>query len=386
VVTLALEALGEPGVRSGIDVLERHAFAELRGHRVALLTNQTGRDRAGRSTFSLLAHAPDVTLVAIFTPEHGLTGDVDRRIADGREPSTGLPIHSLYGDHLRPTEADLRGVDTLVVELADVGARFFTFETTLGYALEAAAAHGIRVMVLDRPNPLGGVAIEGPLLDAGRESFVAYHRLPLRHGMTLGELARLFNAERRIGADLTVIPVEGWRRADDLDAAGLSWRNPSPNLRSLAAAFAYPGLALLETTAVSVGRGTPRPFEVIGAPYVDGATLAAALEREGLPGVRFTKTRFCPTSSAFEDEECGGVELTLTDRARFESVRTGVAIARALHALYPEPWHPRDMMLLGHAATFRAIMEGDSLAAIASRWETDVAAFRAARAPYLLYP
>ncbi len=313
-------------VLTGVDVLEREGFARLRGRRVGLVTNLSGKDRRGERTADVLRAAPGVTLVALFSPEHGLGGGGDGAVADGRDARTGLPVYSLYGKRTRPAPEQLRGLDTLVFDLADAGARWFTYETTLAYVLETAAEHHLKVVVLDRPNPLGGVAVEGPVLEPGRTSFIGYHPLPVRHGMTLGELAGLFNREHPIGADLEVVRVEGWRRAQLLDATGLAWIDPSPNLRSLDEALLYPGVGLLEATNVSVGRGTPLPFEQIGAPWIDGPRLAAALAEQRLPGVRFTATSFTPESSAFAGQRCEGVRIR--DRGS-RALRAGARRPRA---------------------------------------------------------
>jgi len=322
----------------------------------------------------------------MFSPEHGLTGDLDRAVSDGTDERTRLPVYSLYGRRQRPTAAELVGIDTLVCDLQDVGTRFYTYATTLGYALEAAAENRIRVVVLDRPNPVDGVTMEGPVLDAGRESFTACHRVPVRHGMTLGELARMFVGERHLATDLTVIPVEGWRRSDRWADTGLPWVNPSPNLRSAAANLLYPGFGLLETTNVSVGRGTDRPFEHLGAPWIDGPRLAAALEQAALPGVHFVPVRFTPTSSTHAGGDCGGVELRVDDPTRFESVRTGIEVARQLRRLYPSVWQSKPYLtLLGHQAAFDALERGEPTDPVVATWQAELAEFRARRAKYLLY-
>jgi uncharacterized protein YbbC (DUF1343 family) len=376
-----------PKVLNGIDVLERDGFAHLRGRRVGLVTNPTGLDARGVPTVDLLSSAPGVTLVALFSPEHGLRGTEDSAVGDSRDARTNLPVFSLYGKRNRPTDAQLQGLDTLVFDLADAGARFYTFETTLGYLLEAAAAHHLRMVVLDRPNPIGGVAVEGPVLEAGSTSFIGYHPVPVRHGMTLGELAQLWNRERRIGADLQVVRMEGWRRAELFDATGIAWVNPSPNLRSVDEALAYPGLGLLESTNLSVGRGTPHPFEQIGAPWIDGVRLAKALGDAGLQGVRFVATAFTPTTNVYAGEACEGVSLRIEDRERFEPVRTGMTIATTLLHLYPTAWKAKAMQTqLGHAPTFAALVRGDSPDSIVASWEKDRAAFLAIRKKYLLYP
>jgi uncharacterized protein YbbC (DUF1343 family) len=393
VATLAAEAVGyrpsadsRPPCLTGIDVLERDGFAPLKGRRVGLVTNHSGRDRDGRATIDLLHHAEGVTLVALFSPEHGIRGTADAKVADTRDEKTGLPVYSLYGSRQRPTADTLRGIDTLVYDIQDAGCRYYTYISTLGYVLEAAAANQRKVVVLDRPNPIGGVAVEGPVLDPGRESFVAYHALPVRHGLTVGELARLFNAERKIGADLEVVRMEGWRRGDLYDRTNLDWVNPSPNLRSLTEALLYPGIGLLETTNVSVGRGTDRPFEWVGAPWLDGRRLAAELRGEGLPGVRFVPLRLTPAASVHQGKECGGVQLIVDDWATFRPVDTGLAVACALRRLYPDAWDVDKFdRLLGHKATWEAVKRGVPWRELQRGWQPDLERFRERRRPYLLY-
>jgi uncharacterized protein YbbC (DUF1343 family) len=382
------------GVLTGIDVLARDRFAALRGRRVGLVTNHTGLDRDGRATIDLLFEASrerprseGFTLVALFSPEHGIRGALDEKVGDGKDEKTGLPIYSLYGERRKPTAQTLKDIDTLVYDIQDAGCRFYTYISTLGLVMEAAAEHKVRVVVLDRPNPLGGVAIAGPMLDEGRESFVGYHRLPVRHGLTVGELARLYNAERKLGCDLQVIPMEGWRRGDLFDITGLRWVNPSPNLRGLTAALLYPGTGLLETTNVSVGRGTDRPFEWVGAPWLDGRRLAEALRAEALPGVRFVPLRLTPIASVHKDKACDGVQIIIDDWSRFEPLRTGMALACALRKLHPDDWKiDRYDILLGHKATFEGLKRGATWQELEKEWQADVARFRERRRAYLLYP
>jgi uncharacterized protein YbbC (DUF1343 family) len=372
---------------TGIDVLVREKFARLKGRRVGLVTNHTGRDQDGRSTIDLLHKAEGVTLVALFSPEHGIRGALDEKVPDGKDEKTGLPVYSLYGERYRPTAEMLRGIDTLVYDIQDAGCRFYTYETTLGHVLEAASANGIKVVVLDRPNPIGGVAVEGPVRDAGREAFIAYHDLPVRHGLTVGELAGLFRAERHLRCDLEVVRLEGWRRGDLYDRTGLEWVSPSPNLRSLPAALLYPGVGLLETTNVSVGRGTERPFEWVGAPWIDGRRLARALAEEGLPGVRFVPVRQTPTYSTHKGKACGGVQLIVDDWCRFQPVATGIAFAVTLRRLYPDDWQvARFDDLLRHRATWAAVKDGTPWRDIVQSWEVDRRRFLERRRPYLLYP
>src|SRR5262245_12394475 len=302
------EMLGEKSALNGIDALKRDGFASLKDKRVGLITNQTGRDRDGDSTIDLLHKAPGVKLVALFSPEHGIRGALDQsNITNSTDEKTGLPIYSLYGETKTPTAEMLKEIDTLVFDIQDVGARFYTYISTLGLALEAAAKNKKSFVVLDRVNPINGQDVEGPLADPDKLTFTAHHPIPVRHGMTVGELALLFNKERNINADLHVVRVEDWRRSQWLDSTGLAWINPSPNMRSLTEATLYPGVCLLEPTNVSVGRGTDTPFEVIGAPWIDGRKLAEALNNAKLPGVRFAPVRFTPKSSVHKDAECGGV-------------------------------------------------------------------------------
>src|SRR5256714_1997264 len=309
-----------PKVLTGIDVLERDGFKQLAGMRVGLVTNHTGRDRAGRTTIDVLHKAPGVKLVALFSPEHGIRGLADEKISDSKDEQTGLPIYSLYGETRRPRPEQLKDLDALVFDIQDIGTRFYTYISTVGLVMEEAAKSHLPVFVLDRPDPIGGVEVEGPIADADKLSFTAYHTIPVRHGMTIGELAQLFNQERHVGCDLHVIKMEGWERAMWLDETNLTWVNPSPNMRSLTEASLYPGIGLLETTNVSVGRGTDTPFEVVGAPWIDGQQLAAYLNSRRTAGVRFVPVRFTPQSSVFKNEECGGVNVIITDRARFRPV------------------------------------------------------------------
>jgi uncharacterized protein YbbC (DUF1343 family) len=374
-------------VLTGIDVLAKEDFRRLQGRRVGLVTNHTGVDRQGRTTIDLLYGAKGVTLVALFSPEHGIRGAVEAKVADSKDEKTGLPIYSLYGERRTPSAETLQGIDTLVFDIQDAGCRFYTYISTLGYVLEAAAEHKLRVVVLDRPNPIGGLAVQGPVLDSGRESFIAYHALPVRHGMTVGELARLFNAERKLGADLEVICMEGWHRGDFYDRTGLHWINPSPNLRSLTEALLYPGIGLLETTNVSVGRGTDRPFEWVGAPWLDGRRLATALARENLPGVRFVPLRRTPVASVYKGESCDGVQLIVDDWVRFEPLSAGLGFASVLRKLYPDVWrveHYDD--LLRHRATWEGLKRGVDWRELEQTWQPELQRFRETRRHYLIYP
>ena len=373
-------------VLNGIDVLARGGFKELQGLRVGLITNHTGRDRAGRQTIDVLREAPGVKLTALFSPEHGIRGEADEKVSDSKDEKTGLPVYSLYGETRRPKPEQLKDLDALVFDIQDVGARFYTYTSTLGYAMEEAAKARIPVFVLDRPNPVGGLEVEGPVADADKLSFTAYQQIPVRHGMTVGELARLFNEERKLGCDLRVVKMENWRRGMWLDATGQTWVNPSPNMRSLTEATLYPGVGLLETTNVSVGRGTDTPFELVGAPWLDGRKLATYLNGRSLPGVRFVPVRFTPRASVFKDQECGGVNLVVTDRARFRPVRTGLELAVALRRLYPEDWKVEDYRrLLVNDDTLERVRRADEPESIERAWQPGLAEFRRVRACALLY-
>ncbi len=397
-------------VRVGIDVLEEQGFAPLRGKRVGLITNQTGRTSDGRRTVDVLAAAEGVKLVALFSPEHGLEGQVSEGGVGGSlDAHTGLRVYSLYGKTRRPTEEMLKGIDVLVFDIQDAGVRFFTYETTMAYAMEEAAKRGIEFVVLDRPNPLGGVAVNGPMLDADRLSFEGYFPLPLRHGMTMGELAQLFNVEKKIGAKLTVVPmkgwprtqpggeptpephqsargwVRGWRREMWFDETGLEWVNPSPNLRSLAGNTLYPAVELLRAGGVSVGRGTPTPFELFGAPWMDADMLAAYLEARHIPGVRFHAVRFTPTEDVHANQICRGVRLEVTDREKLDVGRLGVELISALGKLHPEKFQiEKCIRLLGSKKTLGRLRAGDDPAEIVEEWQK-LEAFHALRVRYLLY-
>ncbi len=374
-------------VLTGIDVLEAEGFARLRGKHVGLVTNQTGRARSGATTIDLLAHANGVTLVALFSPEHGIRGELDEAVSSSRDEKTGLPIYSLYGDTRRPTDAMLAGIDALVVDLQDAGARFYTYETTTAYVIEEAARRRIPVTILDRPNPIDGFEVEGPVQDDAATGFTGYFPMPIRHGLTLGEFARLFNGERNAGAALDVVAMKNWRRDDWFDATGLTWVNPSPNMRTLNAATLYPGIGAIEATNVSVGRGTDTPFEQIGAPWIDGAALAASLNARRIPGVRFYPVTFTPARGAkYGGDACHGVFMVVVDRDALRPVRLGVEIASALWKAYGSVFElDGARTLLGSAATIEKIRGGEDPVAIARSWSGDEARWRTTRAKYLLY-
>jgi uncharacterized protein YbbC (DUF1343 family) len=370
---------GGADTNNGIENLIAQRYAPLRGLRLGLITNQTGIDRSGNPTIDLLRSAPGVTLVALFSPEHGIRGADDAKVSDSRDDVTGLPIYSLYGESRKPKPEQLAGLDALVFDIQDVGARFYTYIATMGLAMEAASEARIKFIVLDRVNPIGGAAFEGPLL-RGDTDFVAWHPIVIRHGMTVGELAQMFKAERHIDVDLTVIPLQHWKREWFQDESGLPWINTSPNMRSLTAATLYPGIGIVER-AVSVGRGTPTPFELIGAPYIDGAVLSRELTALALPGIAFEAVDFTPTASVFEGKACHGVRFTLTDRKAFKPVMTGVAIASVLRRLYPNDFEIEKLRtLLRDPWTLEMIRDGGTIS-----WSADEAEFAARRAKYLLY-
>ncbi len=372
---------------NGIDVLVRDNFAKLKGRRVGLITNHTGKDRRGNSTIDLLFKAPDVKLVALFSPEHGIRGALDQeKITNSTDEKTGLPIFSLYSETRKPTDEMLKNLDMLVFDIQDIGARFYTFVSTMGLAMEAAAKNKVKFVVLDRINPINGSDVEGPLADADKLSFIAHHRIPIRHGMTVGELAHLFNAERNINAELQIVKVENWRRREWFDETGMTWINPSPNMRSLTQATLYPGVCLLEPTNVSVGRGTDTPFEVIGAPYIDGQKLAAALNAATLPGVRFIPMRFTPTTSVNQGLDCGGVNIIITNRETFEPVLTGLEIAAQIHKLYPKEFNVEKFnRLLVNDNIYNAFKQGGEAKALRQIWQSELEQFKAIRQKYLLY-
>ena len=393
--TAARRLAGRNGtVQTGIDVLESHNFEALRAatgkKKVGLLTNQTGVDSQGRRTIDVLAHADGVSLDAIFSPEHGVTGTLDTTdVGNTKDEATGIPVYSVYGatDAARHPPLDvLKQLDAVVVDIQDAGTRFYTYETTLGYFLEAAAKAGIEIIVLDRPNPITGSFVQGPISDAGHESFVEYYPIPVRHGMTMGELAKMFNAERNLNAKLAVVPMEGWMRGDWFDSTGLTWINPSPNLRSLAEATLYPGVALVEGTNVSVGRGTDTPFELLGAPWIKGKELAQYLNARNISGVRFVPVSFTPSSGAYEGQKCEGVNIILLERNAFDAPELGIELASALHKLYPEAFHMERMIeLLGNQSVYDAISHGEDPQRIAEDWREHLEKFEQLRQKYLIY-
>jgi uncharacterized protein YbbC (DUF1343 family)/CubicO group peptidase (beta-lactamase class C family) len=381
-------------VQTGIDVLEAHNFDVLSASagkkKIGLLTNQTGVDIQGRRAIDVLARAPGISLDAIFSPEHGVTGEVDTTdIANSKDAATGVPVYSVYGAkdaQRRPSVDVLKTLDAVVFDVHDVGSHFYTYEATLGYFLEAAAKAGIEMIVLDRPNPITGSFVQGAIPDPGRESFVNYFPVPVRHGMTMGELAKMFNSERNINARLTVIPMDGWMRGDWYDSTGLPWINPSPNMRSLTEATLYPGVGLVEGTNVSVGRGTDTPFELLGAPWIKGKELTQYLNARNISGVRFVPITFTPSASNYSGQKCEGVNIFVTERNALDSGELGIELASALHKLYPEQYHmDRLIELLANQSVYDAIASGQDPRRIADDWRESLEKFMQVRQKYLIY-
>jgi uncharacterized protein YbbC (DUF1343 family) len=373
-------------VQSGLDFLEVQKFTPLRGKHVGLITNHTGIDFQGRTAVDLLAHAPGVQVVALFSPEHGIAGHAQDGVKSSKAASTGLPIFSLYGEHPRPTDKMLEGIDALVFDVQDAGVRFYTYITTMGYCMEEAAKHNIAFYVLDRPNPIGGEIVEGPLLDPDKTSFVAYYPLPVRYGLTIGELAQFFNTENHINAELHVIPIKNWHRNYFYESTGLRWIPPSPNLRTIKGSIVYPGLEILQNAGVSVGRGTEAPFEEFGAPWMDGEEVAAELNSRNLPGVRFADHPFIPVSGLYAGTRCGGVGVKVTDRAAVRSVRIALETAAILQRKYPSHFEiAKILFLLGNEEALRQLQAGTAPEQIVASWAKDLAAYDQVRRKYFLY-
>ena len=373
-------------VLTGLDVLEAQKFAPLRGKHVGLITNHTGVDAQGRSNVDLLAHAPGVQLVALFSPEHGLAGRNNENVASSKDAATGLPVYSLYGDTRRPTDEMLQGIDALVFDIQDAGVRFYTYTVTMAYCMEEAAKRKISFFVLDRPNPMGGEIVEGPMLDPDKTSFVAYYPLPVRYGLTIGELAQFFNAENHIGADLHVIAMRNWHRNYFFESSGIKWIPPSPALRTTKGSILYPGIEILQDSGVSVGRGTQAPFEEFGAPWMDGDAVAAALNQRHLPGLRFESKSFIPIGGPHSGERCGGVSIRVTDRFVVRSMRMGLEIAEILQKLYPKEFDTDKLVvLLGNADTVQQIKDNVPPEKIVASWSEALTTYDQVRRKYFLY-
>jgi uncharacterized protein YbbC (DUF1343 family) len=375
-------------VRTGLDVLAEANFAQLQGRHVGLITNHTGVDRQWNTAIDLLAKAPGVKLVALFSPEHGLRGTEDRSVPSSVDEKTGLPVYSLYAERQkRPTDEMLKGIDTLVFDIQDIGARFYTYSTTLAYTMEEAAKHHIKYVVLDRPNPINGMRVEGPALEPKHTSFAGYFAgMPTRHGMTVGELAKMFNEEKKIGADLQVIPMHGWRRWYWFDETGLPWIAPSPNMRNLNEAILYPAVATLEGSNISVGRGTDMPFEVLGAPWVDGSQLAKKVLATRIAGLRVYPIRFVPKAKPFANELCGGIFIMVVERDSFDVAHTMLALISALYDLYPNKLQiDKILPLLGREALLKQLKAGTKVRDLFAAVDADEDEFKKIRERYLIY-
>jgi uncharacterized protein YbbC (DUF1343 family) len=386
-------------VRPGLDQFVANPPDWARGKRLGLITNVAGIDSRGRNNVDLLAGDTRFKLTALFAFEHGLRGDAPagQAIADGTDPKTGLPVYSLYGEVREPTAEMLAGIDVLMYDVQDVGARPYTRVSTMALSMKAAAAKGIPFAVLDRPNPIGGTIVEGPVLDPAFASFVGMYPIPLRHGMTVGELARMYNTRFGIGATLYVVPVEGWRREMTLDVTGLRYIPPSPNLRRLEAAVLYPGTVLLEGTNLSEGRGTEMPFEQTGAPWIQPNVVIRELESLGLPGVRFEAVHIPVAADGrrFPGTTIPGVRLVVTDRARYRAVRTAMLLIDTIHRLYPNEfaWSAsnqrepsmRTVDRLAGTDRFRTAVDAGTLRPLLDEWDRQADAFRSVREPFLMY-
>jgi uncharacterized protein YbbC (DUF1343 family) len=373
-------------VLTGIDVLEAEDFRSLRGRQIGLITNIAGQDGSGRRTIDVMRGALGSGLRVLFSPEHGLAADLNTQVTSGIDAPTGLRVYSLYGGTLRPTAEMLAGLDTLVVDLQDVGARFYTYSTTMAYAMEAASENGLEIYILDRPDPITADAVQGPVLDPALTSFTGYMPMPVRHGMTMGELARMFNAEGQLSAKLHVVAMRYYGRRAWFDQTGLRWIGPSPNLQRLAGVTLYPGVALLEGAAISVGRGTATPFELLGAPWISGASLAAYMEKRAIAGVRFTPADFTPTASNFSGVACHGIRIRVTDRDVLDTPRLGIELIVALARLYPGKLNLDTMLgMIGSPPVMEALKGNLEPVEVARIWQPALASFMLTRAKYIQY-
>lgn len=377
-----------PTVKTGLDVLAEKGYRFLKGRRVGLICNHSAINSRGEHIIALFGGQSAFHLVALFSPEHGLKGVVEKRIASGVHPETGLKVYSLYGETRRPTEENLNGIDTLVFDIQDIGARFYTYISTMAMCMEEAAKHKIKFVVLDRPNPITGTRAGGPVLHKNYEGrFISYFPLPVMHGMTVGELARMFNNEFGIHCELTVVRMRGWRRRMWFDETGLPWINPSPNIRNLVAATLYPGFGIIERTNMSVGRGTLSPFELYGAPWIDGMNLAQQMNRVGLPGLQFTPAEFTPERSAFAGEKCSGVRVVLTDRSKLDCLRAGLAFVDTIYRSHGDAFEiERIAPMIGDPTVADKIKAGVPVGKIIGDWQPRLRRFMKRRERYLLYP
>jgi uncharacterized protein YbbC (DUF1343 family) len=377
-----------PRVKTGLDMLVETGFRPLRGCRVGVICNHTSINSRGVHILSLFREQKEFDLVSLFAPEHGLWGNLDEKVPSGIDARTGLKFHSLYGETRRPTADALKEIDTLVFDIQDVGARFYTYISTMAMCMEEAARHDVRFVVLDRPNPISGRYVGGPVLDESYEGrFISYFPMPAAHGMTVGELARMFNREFGIRCDLTVIKIQGWRRRMWFDETGLPWRSPSPNMRNLAAAALYPGFGIVEQTNLSVGRGTIAPFELYGAPWLEGKKLAGEMNRKNLSGLHFVPVEFTPDSSRFAGEICSGVRVVVTDRNQLDVVRAGMLFVETIYGLYGDTFAVKAIgPMIGDPAAAAKIKEGIAGDEIIAAWRPRLRQFLRQRQRYLLYP
>jgi uncharacterized protein YbbC (DUF1343 family) len=376
-----------PKVRAGLDVLEGEDFARLKGKRVGLITNHSGMDHRGQHIFDLMLKSKNVKIVALFAPEHGFKGSADQLLKDQKEEKTGMTIYSLYGKTNRPTKEMLKDVDVLVFDIQDIGARFYTYISTMAMCMEEAAKNKIKFIVLDHPNPIGGIEVDGPIQDEGLYGkFTSYFPMPVKHGMTIGELAWMFNEHFGIWCDLEVVKMEGWKRTMYFDETGQPWVNPSPNIRNVTQEILYPGFALTEGTNVSVGRGTDTPFEIYGAPYINAEQLTEEMRSRNLPGLAFEPVSFTPTSSIFQKQQCNGFRVRITDRNAVQIVPAGLHLIDALYKLYPETYKLNDVYgLVGSQAVMDMLKARKPVAEIVQSYQPALRKFIEMREKYLLY-
>jgi len=383
---LCLSVQGQ--VLTGIEVLKRENFKPLEGRKIGIITNQTGVDNEGNRIIDLLVKAPNLKVLKLFSPEHGLYGKKDEKVGDMVDEASGLKVMSLYGETRRPTAAMLSGIDTLVFDIQDVGARYYTYTTTMGICMEEAAKHHLHFVVLDRPNPVTGLIVDGPLADQKHLGFTAFRPIPVSHGMTVGELAKLYNEHFKVGCDLTVIEMQGWKRNMWWEDTGVKWINPSPNMRSPTEALLYLGVGIMEATNISVGRGTDTPFEVFGAPWVKSNDLASALNELKLPGLKFEAHDFTPVNTVHKhnNASCGGVKIIVTDREKVRPVEAGVALAWTLEKLYPKEYeYPKLVNLLQNGVAADKIKSLGDPREAGKIWAKDLAEFKKAREKCLIY-
>ncbi|MEM4256694.1 MAG: DUF1343 domain-containing protein, partial [Thermoplasmata archaeon] len=373
-------------VHTGIDVLRDNNFKDLSGLRIGLITNHTGKDSNGIRTIDLLANAPDVKLIAIFSPEHGLDGNSESRINSSIDSKTGLPVYSLYGDLLKPNDNMLDGIDALVFDIQDAGVRFYTYITTMAYAMEEAAKKGIIFYVLDRPNPINSITVQGPMLDKDLKSFTGYFPLPIRYGMTVGELAEMFNKENDIDAKLHVIKMKNYKRSYWFDDTGIKWIPPSPNLKTLNETILYSGVALLEGANISVGRGTETPFEIIGAPWIKEKKLVSFLVKRKIKGVKFKPVIFKPKKNIYKNKLCRGVKILLEDRNTLDPVLLGIELISAIYISHGDKFQiDKTLQIIGSRETVANLKNKVDPKLIVIKWKEDIENFKKIRAKYLFY-